>query len=111
MSMNETEFVTLSENIFDHIDDYVSDHFDAFDTEKSGNVLTLEHEDGAQIIINRHAANQELWIAAKSVGYHFQHKNGAWLASRDGSEFYAVLSQTLSDLLGETVTVPALQAD
>ena len=59
MSMNETEFVTLSENIFDHIDDYVSDHFDAFDTEKSGNVLTLEHEDGAQIIINRHAATAE----------------------------------------------------
>ena len=74
-------------------------------------MLTLEHEDGAQIIINRHAANQELWIAAKSGGYHFQYNNGAWLASRDGSEFYAVLSQTLSDLLGESVTVPALQAD
>ena len=111
MSMNETDFVTLSENIFDYIDDYVSDHFDEFDTEKSGNVLTLEHEDGAQIIINRHAANQELWIAAKSGGYHFQYNHGAWLASRDGSEFYAVLSQTLSDLLGESVTIPALQAD
>ncbi len=110
MSMNETDFVTLSENIFDYIDDYVSDHFDAFDTEKSGNVLTLEHEDGAQIIINRHAANQELWIAAKSGGYHFQYNDGAWLASRDGSEFYAVLSQVLGELLGEKVTVPALQA-
>ncbi|UOO91245.1 iron donor protein CyaY [Vitreoscilla massiliensis] len=108
--MNETDFVTLSENIFDYIDDYVSDHFDAFDTEKSGNVLTLEHEDGAQIIINRHAANQELWIAAKSGGYHFQYNDGAWLASRDGSEFYAVLSQVLGELLGEKVTVPALQA-
>ena len=110
MSMNETEFVTLSENIFDYIDDYVIDHFNAFDTEKSGNVLTLEHEDGAQIIINRHAANQELWIAAKSGGYHFQYNDGAWLASRDGSEFYAVLSQVLGELLGEKVTVPALQA-
>ena len=110
MSMNETDFVTLSENIFDYIDDYVSDHFDAFDTEKSGNVLTLEHEDGAQIIINRHAANQELWIAAKSGGYHFQYNDGAWLASRDGSEFYAVLSQVLGELLGEKVTVPALRA-
>ena len=110
MSMNETDFVTLSENNFDYIDDYVSDHFDAFDTEKSGNVLTLEHEDGAQIIINRHAANQELWIAAKSGGYHFQYNDGAWLASRDGSEFYAVLSQVLGELLGEKVTVPALQA-
>ena len=108
--MNETDFVTLSENIFDYIDDYVSDHFDAFDTEKSGNVLTLEHEDGAQIIINRHAANQELWIAAKSGGYHFQYNDGAWLASRDGSEFYAVLSQVLGELLGEKVTVPALRA-
>ena len=105
--MNETEFVTLSENIFDHIDDYVSDHFDAFDTEKSGNVLTLEHEDGAQIIINRHAANQELWIAAKSGGYHFSEQNGRWLATRDGSEFFAVLNEALSAACGEAVQIDA----
>ena len=105
MSMNETEFVTLSENIFDHIDDYVSDHFDAFDTEKSGNVLTLEHEDGAQIIINRHAANQELWIAAKSGGYHFAERDGQWLATRDGSEFFTVLSGALSAAAGEEVVI------
>lgn len=109
MSMNETEFVSLSEAIFDHIDDYVGEHFDAFDSEKSGNVLTLEHEDGAQIIINRHSANQELWIAAKSGGYHFHLDNGLWVASRDGSEFYQVLSQVIGDLLGEPVSVPPLQ--
>lgn len=107
MSMNETEFVRLSEAIFDHIDDHVSDHYDAFDATKTGNVLTLEHEDGAQIIINRHSANQELWIAAKSGGYHFRYEQQQWLASRDGSEFFAVLSQVIGDLLGEKVTVPA----
>ena len=110
MSMNETEFVTLSENIFDHIDDYVSDHFDAFDTEKSGNVLTLEHEDGAQIIINRHAANQELWIAAKSGGYHFAQHDGKWLATRDNREFFAVLSEVLSEMSGETVHIAPFTA-
>ena len=107
MSMNETEFVRLSENIFDYIDNYVSETFEDFDSEKSGNVLTLEHEDGAQIIINRHAANQELWIAAKSGGYHFRLVDGAWRSARDGSEFFEVLSQAIGTLIGETVSVPA----
>ena len=110
MSMNETEFVTLSENIFDHIDDYVSDHFDAFDTEKSGNVLTLEHEDGAQIIINRHAANQELWIAAKSGGYHFALHDDGRLLARDGSEFFAILNQALQAAGCGDADIPALDS-
>lgn len=107
MSMNETEFVRLSENIFDYIDKYVGDHFDEFDTTKNGNVLTIEHEDGAQIIVNRHSANQELWIAAKSGGYHFHFENGAWVATRDGSEFFAVLSEAIGSLINEPVSIPA----
>lgn len=107
MSMNETEFVRLSENIFDYIDEYIGDHFDEFDTVKNGNVLTIEHEDGAQIIVNRHSANQELWIAAKSGGYHFHFENGAWVATRDGSEFFAVLSEAVGSLINAQVSIRA----
>ena len=109
--MTESEFLQHSDALFADIEDQIDEGGWDFDCQFSGNVLTLEANDGSQIIVNRHTPNQELWIAAKSGGYHFQHKNGAWVASRDGSEFYAVLSQTLSDLLGVSVSVPALQAD
>ena len=109
--MTESEFLQHSDQLFAYIEDQIDEWGLDCDCLLSGNVLTLEADDGTQIIVNRHTPNQELWIAAKSGGYHFQYKNGAWLASRDGSEFYTVLSQTLSDLLGVSVTVPALQAD
>ncbi len=103
--MTETEFLTHSEAIFDHIDDSLAQTDLDIDCQKSGNVLTLESDDGEQIIINRHTPNQEMWIAAKSGGYHFALQNGQWLATRDQSEFFAVLNQVISTLLDEEVCI------
>ncbi len=110
--MTETEFLTVSEAIFDHIDDVLSETDLDIDCQKSGNILTLESDaDGSQIIINRHTPNQEMWIAAKSGGYHFSLKNGQWLATRDESEFFDVLNQAISTLMGEEVHIPAYQSE
>lgn len=103
--MTETEFLQHSDALFAHIEDAL-DAYD-FDVMWAGNVLTIEADDGTQIIVNRHTPNQELWIAAKSGGYHFAHCDGAWLAARDGSEFFAVLNEVLSVASGETVSIAA----
>lgn len=102
--MTETEFLQHSDALFAHIEDAL-DNYD-FDCLLAGNVLTIEADNGTQIIVNRHTPNQELWIAEKSGGYHFAYKNGAWLATRDDSEFFAVLNQALSEAAEETVLVP-----
>ncbi len=106
--MTETEFLQHSDALFAHIENEL-DNYD-FDCLPAGNVLTIEADDGTQIIVNRHTPNQELWIAAKSGGYHFAYQNGAWLATRDQSEFFAVLSEALSAALGERVVIPAFVA-
>lgn len=106
--MTESEFLQHSDALFNHIEDEIDAGGWAFDCQLSGNVLTIEAEDGAQIIINRHTPNQELWIAAKSGGYHFSEQNGQWLATRDGSEFFAVLNQVLSAACGEAVEITAM---
>lgn len=103
--MTESEFLQYSDDLFSHIEDEIDAGGWDLDGECSGNVLTIENNDGEQIIVNRHAPNQELWIAAKSGGYHFAEHNGRWLSSRDGREFYAVLSQVLSAACGATVTI------
>ena len=41
----------------------------------------------------------------ESGGYHFAHKNGQWLATRDGSEFFNVLNQVLTEAADETISM------
>ncbi len=104
--MTETEFLQHSEQLFNHIENTLDNY--AFDCQLSGNVLTIEADDGTQIIVNRHTPNQELWIAAKSGGYHFAYQKGKWLATRDGREFFAVLNEVLSAATNETVVIAAI---
>ena len=103
--MTESEFLQHSDALFADIEDQIDEGGWDFDCQFSGNVLTLEADDGSQIIVNRHTPNQELWIAAKSGGYHFAERDGQWLATRDGSEFFTVLSEALSAAAGEKVVI------
>ena len=103
--MTESEFLQHSDALFADIEDQIDEGGWDFDCQFSGNVLTLEADDGSQIIVNRHTPNQELWIAAKSGGYHFAERDGQWLATRDGSEFFTVLSEALSVAAGEEVVI------
>lgn len=106
--MTESEFLQYSDDLFGHIEDEIDAGGWDLDCEYTGNVLTIEAENGEQIIVNRHVSNQELWIAAKTGGYHFAAHDGRWLSSRDGSEFYAVLGQVLSTACGAAVTIRPL---
>ncbi|HRP97751.1 MAG TPA: iron donor protein CyaY [Rhodocyclaceae bacterium] len=72
---------------------------------KPGGVLELEFENGSKIIVNRHSAAQEIWVAARSGGFHFGPADGAWIAGRDGAELYATLSRLVSEQAGAAVTV------
>jgi len=73
--------------------------------ERSGNVLTLEFENGTKIIVNLQPPMQEIWIAAKSGGYHFRFVDGAWRDTRNGTEFYAALSDYATQQAGEDVHI------
>jgi len=72
---------------------------------KPGGVLELEFDNGSKIIINRHGAAQEIWVAARSGGFHFRPCEGGWIASRDGAELYATLSQLVSEQAGAAIIV------
>ncbi len=70
---------------------------------KEGGILEIEFEDGSKIIINRHAAAREIWVAARSGGFHFRWDAAAWRNTRDGSELFAALSKLVSQQLGRGV--------
>ena len=72
-----------------------------------GGVLEIEFDNGSKMVINRHLAAREIWVAAKSGGFHFRPDAGRWVATRDGAELYAMLSRLVSEQSGSPVVVAA----
>jgi CyaY protein len=70
---------------------------------KEGGILQIEFEDGSKIIVNRHGAAREIWVAARSGGFHFRWDGAAWRDTRDGAELFAALSRLVSQQLGRGV--------
>ena len=108
--MSETEFLGLAESTLTTIAaalDRFNDE-DVIDVEckRSGNVLEIEFIDnGSKIIVNSQAPMQELWVAAKSGGFHYKRVGAQWINTRDGSELFAALSLLASAQGGAEVTL------
>ncbi|MBI3144529.1 MAG: iron donor protein CyaY [Pseudogulbenkiania sp.] len=99
--MTDSEFLILTDGIFARIENAIDDAGLDADFLTTGNVLEIEFDNGAKIVVNRHSSNHELWIAAKSGGYHFAWNDGQWLAARDGAEFFTTLSQAVREASGQ----------
>jgi len=72
---------------------------------KEGGILELEFADRSKMIINRHAAAMEIWVAARSGGFHFRWDGAQWRDTRDGSELFSALSRLVSAQAGEDVSL------
>ena len=75
---------------------------------KPGGVIELEFDNGSKIIVNRHTAAREIWVAAKSGGFHFkldEPGRGRWVGTRDGVELLAALSRCISEQAGAVVSL------
>jgi CyaY protein len=70
---------------------------------KGAGVLEVEFENGSRMVINRHSAAREIWVAARSGGFHFRHDGAAWRDTRDGSELFAAVSRLASEQAGVAV--------
>lgn len=101
--MMESEFNELADAVFRRIEQTIDDSETDIECNLNGPVLELEFEDGSKIIINRHGLNQEIWLAAKSGGFHYAIQNGQWLSRRDGSELFDKLGELVRLGSGETL--------
>lgn len=102
--MTESEFNKLADETLARIEQSLDDCDTDIDYEMKGGVLELSFENGSKIIVNRQTATREIWVAAKSGGYHFLWKDGAWQDTRDGGELFAALGRYASEQAGEMVS-------
>lgn len=103
--MDEREFMAAADAELERIEAALEAASESgiadFDFEtKPGGVIEIEFDNGSKIILNRHGAAREIWLAAKSGGYHFRPEEGRWVGTRDGEELRAALSRTLSEQSG-----------
>ena len=100
-SMTESEFLGLVDTTLSRIEAALEDVTQTTDIDiecsRNGNVLEIEFmANGSKIIVNSQAPMQEMWVAAKSGGFHYKRADGRWVNTRDGSELYGALSRMLS---------------
>ncbi|HEY3597338.1 MAG TPA: iron donor protein CyaY, partial [Paraburkholderia sp.] len=90
--MSDSDYLSRAEAVLAAIERAL-DYTDAdVEFERNGNVLTLEFANGSKIIVNLQPPMHEIWIAAKSGGFHFRFVDDAWRDTRNDTEFFAALS-------------------
>ena len=103
--MNDSDFIQLTENVFTRIQQALEDADLDFELPADG-ILEVEFDDGSKLIINRHSAAREIWVAARSGGYHFDYdaNTETWVLDSDRSqELFTCLSRYCSQQAGEDV--------
>jgi CyaY protein len=103
--MNETEFNALAEATLDAIESAVEATGADIEAARTGNVLTLELGDGSKVVVNSQAPMRQIWVAAKSGGFHYARQGDQWRDTRDGGELFAALSRILSTQGGEALVL------
>ncbi|HYR37462.1 MAG TPA: iron donor protein CyaY [Burkholderiales bacterium] len=102
--MDEAQFTALAERALERIEAALEEcGVDADVERKEGGVLEIEYADGSRMVINRHGAAREIWVAAPSGGFHFRWDGATWRDTREGTELFAALSRLVSAQSGQAV--------
>ena len=95
--MTDPEFMDRAEALLRRVEegcDRINDETDAdIDNQRVGGMVTLSFPNGTQIIVNLQKPLQEIWLAARSGGYHYRHDGRAWVDTKTGEEFFGNLSR------------------
>jgi CyaY protein len=73
------------------------------DNQRMGGMVTLTFENRSQIILNLQKPLHEIWMAAKSGGYHYRWVDGRWRDTKGQGELFAAVSANASEQAGQTV--------
>ena len=103
--LNPGEFNQKVDGTLSAIEDAL-DACDAdLDWDAAGGILTIECENGSQVIINRQEPTRQIWVAARAGGFHFDYHSDEDCWKQGDLELMDMLSQSLTEQSGETVNL------
>ena len=103
--MTDPEFMDRAESLLRAVEqtcDRINETSDAdIDNQRVGGMITLTFANHSQIIINLQKPLQEIWMAARSGGFHYRLQGDRWTNTKDGTEFFSALSRCASEQAGQ----------
>lgn len=105
--MDSKDFHKQSAKALEYIDTALGElDLDGLDVQLAGDVLTISFADGGRFVINAHSAALQIWMAAGTTAWHFDHDtDGRWIARRTGDELLTTIARVVGDKLGTRVTL------
>jgi CyaY protein len=100
--MNESDFHSAVDAVLARIEAAVEGQ-DALDVDLESGILTVTCPDRSRVIVNRQTPNREIWVAARSGGFHFVSRDGRWIDTRSGEELFASLARRVAQQAGVQV--------
>ena len=89
------------------VDAWLQDDVVDIDTMRTGGLLELGFPNGSKIVVNTQPPLHELWMAARSGGYHYKWVQGAWRDTRNARDFFDALSACASEQAGQALRFTA----
>ena len=105
MAQQESEFHQRVDGILRDIESALEAVDTDIDTETNGGILTLEFANGSKVIINRQTPTRELWVAAKSGGFHFRFDGALWRDTRTNESLETLLSRVITEQSGVVMSI------
>jgi CyaY protein len=108
--MTDSEFLDQAESLLKAVEaacDRINDNSDAdIDNQRVGAMVTLSFENKSQIVINMQKPLHEIWMAARSGGYHYRYVDGHWQDTKGPGEFFVELTRNASLQAGAALRFP-----
>ncbi len=111
--MTDADYLTRANAVLASVEAAVDAWLDAdlvdIDANRSGGLLEMSFPNRSVIVLNTQPPLHEIWLAARSGGFHYKFTNGAWRDTRDGRDLFEALSACASEQAGQPLrfTPPA----
>ena len=111
-TIDDKQFYQLGSNLLHSIEVALEAADETLDLDldierQGGNVINIRFKDKSVIVINTQPPLHEIWVAAKSGGYHYRWAGTLaqplWLDTKTGKELLSDLTEFASAQAGQTV--------
>ena len=105
--MTDLEFLDRAEAALQAIElacDRINEATDAdVDNQRVGGMVTLVFANRSQIVVNLQKPLHEIWVAARSGGYHYTWDGQAWVDTKGQGELFAQLTRCATEQAGQAL--------
>ena len=99
--MDDREFQDRVDGLFNNIEDQIDELEKDIDVDSTAGMLAIEMPDGSNVVLSRQITNHEIWVAARSGGFHLSYTDGFWVCGTNNEKLGDLLDRVFAEQLGE----------